>query len=399
MSATSWVDEANRTLSGNPPEGGGAFQYAQSVLSVLSALPEASYRIVVAYSHPAWESRLVGSASHVECMRVRYGILDMGVKAALRFGFPLMPWRTVAKYIHPLTRRMRAAACDLWLFPAQDIWTYAIPVPAVGVIHDLMHRYESSFPEVSAFGLFRRRERHYRRLCRYARAVLVDSNVGKRQLMESYSLCSERAYVLPYVAPAYMYVETLPFGFDGRYCLPKKFIFYPAQFWEHKNHVRLLEAMAMLRIEFPDLYLVLAGSSKNGYRRALETIDRLGLIDRVLLTGYVPDEDIPEFYRRALAMVMPTFFGPTNIPPLEAMVAGCPMAVSGIYAMPEQVGDAALLFDPESVDEIAGAIRRLATDSELRQRLAMKGRERARRWGMSQFHARLVAIIGMAVQQ
>ena len=384
---------------GFPPEGGGAFQYAQSVLSALLALPDAEYQIVVAYSHPAWGSRLEGCASHVERIRDHEGFVDMGVKAALRFGFPLPPWRMVAKYIHPLTRRMRAAACDLWVFPAQDIWTYAIPVPAVGVVHDLMHRYEPRFPEVSAFGLFRRRERHYRRLCRHALAMLVDSDVGKRQLVESYAPDSERVHVLPYIAPAYMHTATTAFGFDGRYRLPEEFIFYPAQFWEHKNHVRLLEAMAMLRPQFPDLYLVFAGSAKNGYGRALETIDRLGLGDRVVLTGYVPDEDMPEFYRRANAMVMPTFFGPTNIPPLEAMVVGCPLAVSNIYAMPDQVGDAALLFDPASIDEIAGAIRRLATDSELRQRLATKGRERAGRWGQTQFNNRLAAIIGTILRQ
>lgn len=378
---------------GFPPEGGGAFQYAQSVMSALVALPKNRFRIVVVYSHPAWEAKLANCDARIERIPVRERWWDTAIKAALRFGFPLRPWRAAASFIHPLSRRLRGLSCDLWLFPAQDVWTYAIPVPSVGVIHDLMHRYQSRFPEVSAFGLFRRRERHYQTLCRHARGVLVDSETGRHHVLESYALHPERVHVLPYVAPSYMRAKTAPPGFDERYRLPENFIFYPAQFWEHKNHLRLLKALVKLGSAFSDLHLVLVGSPKNAYPRILEAIDRLGLADRVLMLGYVPDEDVPECYRRALALVMPTFFGPTNIPPLEAMAAGCPMAVSNIYAMPEQVGDAALLFDPESVDEIADAIRRLVSDGPLRQRLSSAGKTRADQWGQPQFNERVGAII------
>ena len=85
---------------------------------------------------------------------------------------------------------------------------------------------------------------------------------------------------------------------------------------------------------------------------------------------------MPEFYRRARAMVMPTFFGPTNIPPLEAFALGCPVAVSNIYGIPEQVGDAALLFDPNSVEEIADCIERLWQDDALCASLISKGHAR-----------------------
>jgi glycosyltransferase involved in cell wall biosynthesis len=151
--------------------------------------------------------------------------------------------------------------------------------------------------------------------------------------------------------------------------------------------------MALIRDEVPDLHLVLAGSRKNAYRRVMEEMVQLSLRNRVQVLGYVPDEDMPEFYRRARALVMPTFFGPTNIPPLEAMAVACPMAVSNIYAMPDQVRDAALLFNPESVTEIAQAIARLATDDELCRRLAMAGKARTVQWGQAQFNERLRDII------
>lgn len=112
----------------------------------------------------------------------------------------------------------------------------------------------------------------------------------------------------------------------------------------------------------------------------------------------MPDEEITEIYRRARAMVMPTFFGPTNIPPLEAFALGCPVAVSRIYGMPGQVGDAALLFDPNSVDDIAAAIRQLWSDDELCRSLADKGIERAAAWGPRRFSKRLEAILNSVLK-
>ena len=89
-----------------------------------------------------------------------------------------------------------------------------------------------------------------------------------------------------------------------------------------------------------------------------------------------------------LPMIMPTFFGPTNIPPLEAMFMGCPLAVSDVYAMAEQVGDAALLFDPKSVESIASAIRRLWEDDELCKRLSEKGRQRSALFSRERYNER-----------
>jgi glycosyltransferase involved in cell wall biosynthesis len=90
---------------------------------------------------------------------------------------------------------------------------------------------------------------------------------------------------------------------------------------------------------------------------------------------------------------MPTFFGPTNIPPLEAMALGCPVAVSDIYAMPEQLNGAGLLFDPTSVEQIAAALHRLWTDDELCMDLARKGVERTKQWAQPQFTEHLRQIV------
>lgn len=378
---------------GFPPEGGGAFQYAQSMLHAVTDLPPNDYDVVIAYTHSAWASILAEYQGRIRAVAVGDGIFDAIVRTGLRFGFPLWIWRAVAAHVHPLTANLLAQQCDAWIFPAQDVWTYALPTRTLGVIHDLMHRYEPQFPEVSGWGLFRRRERHYRNLCARAAAVLVDSDIGKMQACEAYRVGAPRVHVLPFVAPPYIQEEQPPADFDRRYSLPEKFLFYPAQFWEHKNHVRLLQALAMVRDTLPDLHLVLAGSKKNAHATVLRTIDQLNLGDRVHVLGYIPDEDMPVFYHRARGLIMPTFFGPTNIPPLEALATGCPMAISNIYAMPQQVGEAALLFDPTSVDEMAETMIRLATDDALCQQLSILGKKRAAKWGQRQFNDRLLQII------
>jgi glycosyltransferase involved in cell wall biosynthesis len=184
--------------------------------------------------------------------------------------------------------------------------------------------------------------------------------------------------------------------FDDHYRLPGKYIFYPAQFWWHKNHGKLLEAIARLKGELPDLKLVLSGGRQNAYDAVVKQVQDLDLGDDVVFAGYVPDADMPEFYRRARAMVMPTYYGPTNVPPLEAFAVGCPVAISGTYGMPEQAGGAALHFDPDSAEEIAGCIRRLWTDDRLCAELAEKGKRRGAIWGQAQFNERFRQIVEAA---
>ncbi len=166
--------------------------------------------------------------------------------------------------------------------------------------------------------------------------------------------------------------------------MPQKFILYPAQFWAHKNHKRLIGAPAAIREGVPDIHLVFTGSKSHAYEGVKNHARRLGMSDRITFAGYVPAEDIVGFYRRARAMVMPTFFGPTNSPPLEAFACGCPAAVSNVYGMPEQADGAALLFDPNSMEQMASVMERLWVDDELCRGLAIRGRQRiARRRGAS----------------
>lgn len=369
------------------------FQYSLAMLEALSMLPRERYAVAAAFFNPAWKP-------YVERLNLRFlPVRTSGHEPVTLARFwrtaclPMSLWRAFLWRLDPVARAMWKEKCDLWFFPAQDHWSYLTPVQAVTTIHDLMHRYEPRFPEVSRWGRYFLREYRFGNICRFATAVLVDSEVGRKQVVDSYGLNPDRLFPLPYLPPRYIYDRTTPPDFDRLYKLPTRFLFYPAQFWPHKNHDRLLQAVAIARGSCEDIFLVLAGPKRYEYQRLVERVAKYGLRNHVAFTGYIPDAHMPEFYRRARALVMPTFFGPTNIPPLEAFVLGCPVAVSNVYGMPEQVGDAAMLFQPDNVQEMADAITRLWTSDELCRRLAERGRKRIEQWGQPQFNGAVEAII------
>lgn len=117
------------------------------------------------------------------------------------------------------------------------------------------------------------------------------------------------------------------------------------------------------------------------------------LEDNVSILGFVSDGQLVYLYKHAVAMVMPTYFGPTNIPPLEAMALGCPVIVSGQYAMGEQVGDAGILCNPDSPDDIARCIRKVWEDDGLRQSMIARGYARSRKWTQRDFKEKFIKII------
>jgi glycosyltransferase involved in cell wall biosynthesis len=374
------------------PSGGGTFQYNQIMIDAVASLPVERYSVVIGYESELWLEYLKDFESKQVLVPRGFWGRALGLGWTL-LGLPMGLWRRLCPLFHPMARVLLRERCDLWIFPAHDLRSYQFPVPSLVSIHDLMFRYEKRFPESASGWEYLNRERSCRAICQWSKGVLVDSETGRKQLEESYGMPPERIHVLPYIAPRYMHAAQVSPGFDERYRLPAKFIFYPAQFWEHKNHRKLITAVSTLKDTLPDLKLVLSGARQNACDSVAELVRELDLTDDVVFLGYVPDADMPDLYRRARALVMPTYYGPTNIPPLEAFVSGCPVAISGIYGMPEQVGDAALLFDPDSIEEIAACIRKLWTDDRLCADLAEKGTRKSEAWGQQQFNDRFRVIL------
>lgn len=362
---------------------GGAFQYSQSLLKAFIALDSKIYTKSIVYTDKVWEEYL----NHIDANKIFiknckytyfWGILITVVS------FPIGLWKKIAMLLDPTSRKLKKENCDLWIFSGLTFLSYMFPVNSIGIIHDLMHRYEK-FPEISSFITYHWREMAFKRLCKHCKGIFVDSEVGKQQVIESYKVNPVKIYSLPFVPAEYIYSKEVTDDFI-KLKLPEKYIFYPAQFWAHKNHINLLKAISMLKNKYPDIKLVLVGSKKNAYEIVKAEVKKLKLEDNVIFLGYVPDQCMPELYRRARAMVFPSFFGPTNIPPLEAMVTCCPMALSDVYAMKEQSGGAALYFDPKDIEDIAKCIERLWEEDKLCFKLKEKSLRIRKRYTQNEFN-------------
>lgn len=288
-----------------------------------------------------------------------------------------------------LARLLRQNGVDILLQLAPGVLGASALLPFIMPIHDLNHLLQPEFPEVSAFGETAMRNHMYRTACRYATLILVDSEVGKEDVLRFYGdvIDAERIRILPFCPAIRQEPEATgvtPEMVRRKYSLPEKYFFYPAQFWKHKNHEVLIRALDIARREQGlDMHLVLCGTYAD-YLRAVNFVEMMGLAqdlrvaDRVHYLGRVPDQDMPSLYRLARGLAMPTFFGPTNIPPLEAWHYGIPVISSDIRGVREQIGEAGLLVDPRSPEAMAQAMARLWTDDALCGDLVGKGRARLR---------------------
>lgn len=244
-------------------------------------------------------------------------------------------------------------------------------------IWDLSHRDFMEFPEVNFSYEFESRENLYMQGVKKAIAVMVDSKLGKENVVRRYGIDEKRVYVSSFMPSINIKEQThQAINVCDKYNIQGSYIYYPAQFWAHKNHIYILESLDILKQEGILITAVFSGSNYGNLEYILQTAKELGIDNQVKYIGFVPNEDIKFLYEQSLALVMPTYFGPTNIPPLEAFALGVPVIYSDLEGLREQVGDAALLCNLNDANDLARKIKLLLQDSSLRESLAQKGKER-----------------------
>jgi|APSaa5957512535_1039671.scaffolds.fasta_scaffold36877_2 glycosyltransferase involved in cell wall biosynthesis len=366
---------------------GGMFQYAQSILESLSKFDRNLYQVQVVYTFDDWKYEI--ERFNFEAIKIKGGIYSYKWSNIVAYVPDIYG---ITSYIDPVYRQIIDMKCDLWVFPSQDHLSYKTKIQSLSTIHDLMHIYEPTFPEVRSFGRYWLRNYRFGSIAKKCKGVLVDSQMGKKHVKDSYMVNGDNIHVLPYIAPGYIRGDK-PKDFDLKFNLPEKFLFYPAQFWEHKNHIRILQALSILTSKNSSFKVVFTGGVSGQYKNMLNTIKNLKLEDHVQILGRVPDEYLSSIYKRSSGLIMPTFFGPTNIPPLEAFACRCPVAISNIYGMPDQMNGAALLFNPLSVEEIASSMNELWNNHTLCKDLIRKGVENDKSLCIENFSLRLRNII------
>jgi glycosyltransferase involved in cell wall biosynthesis len=211
-------------------------------------------------------------------------------------------------------------------------------------------------------------------------AVITDSQNSKNDILRFLPVKAGQITVIPVAAsPNYRPLaagQVLPVL--ERHRLPQPYILYVGSIEPRKNLLRLLQAYALLRESLPGWRLVIVGARNVWLSSSLtEEIERLNLKTWIHFTGYVPEEDLPALYNGAGLFVFPSLYEGFGLPVLEAMACGVPVITSQASSLPEVAGDAALLVDPHSVEEIAAAMLRVLSDPGLRQDLKFRGLERS----------------------
>ncbi len=363
-----------------PPQEGGGFTFQSDVLQALLEFQNGGRHSFVIYSSLSPQQAAPFAREHVEFERTHS---DRWRKMRL---FLHLSFHGLGPVLHPAHRQgwfersLRRHAVEMLWFVTPAY--YPVDVPYVFTIWDLQHRVQPWFPEVSSGGRWEFRERSYQQALGRAVAVITPNAAGKDEVVHFYHVPPERVRTIPHPTPSFA-LATPGNGNPNvlaKYGIGKNFLFYPAQFWPHKNHAAVLEAARLLKEKGLVLPVVFTGADKGNLGHIQSLIKRSDLQTQVRILGFVTREELVALYRSALALTNVTFFGPENLPPLEAFALGCPVIASRIAGACEQLGDAVLMVDPKDPETIAAAVRSLYQDAGLRARLIERGRQRAQEW-------------------
>jgi glycosyltransferase involved in cell wall biosynthesis len=240
------------------------------------------------------------------------------------------------------------------------------------------------------------------RALRRADAVITVSACSRRDIAAHLGLAAERIAVIPEGVEAHFRpVPDCPArrATLARYGIAPPYLLYLGGINARKNVARLLEAYARLRERRPGIALVIAGKRQWLTGEIDATFERLALGDAVRFTGYVEDADLPALYSAAEAFVFPSLYEGFGLPPLEAMACGTPVVTSRVSALPELVGDAAVMIDPYDVPGLAAAIERVLTDDALRTDLRRRGLARSCQFTWRRAAGETLAIYNSIVQR
>jgi glycosyltransferase involved in cell wall biosynthesis len=307
---------------------------------------------------------------------------------------PTRARRLLSRIAHPVVRVLRgfgdggssgvpvsggfheSLGCDVLHFPTQSFIRCA--VPTVYNPHDLQHL---QYPQYFSPRLLAWREAIYPAGCHHAHTVVVGSQWVKEDVVRRYRIDPDKIQVIAEAAPTQTSGEPTAADLErvrAAYQLDAPFLLFPGVTWAHKNHLRLFEALARLRDGAGvRLNLICTGSRYPSFWPRIEAgLRQYGLDGQVRFLGYVPDGDLRGLYRLASCLVFPSLYEASSLPIFEAWLDGLPVACSNATALPEQVRDAAVLFDPTDVGAIADAIVRITTNADLRRDLRTRGYER-----------------------
>jgi glycosyltransferase involved in cell wall biosynthesis len=306
------------------------------------------------------------------------------------------PWTSSLRF----RRIVREQHCDLVHIP-QLVWMpQMLSCPYVVTVHDLLdYMYRASHGSAVQRGL------HMywtRRMLQKAARIFAVSNFSKNDVQRLFGIAPGKIEVVYNAIDArFRLGHTTPDDrafIAERYQVNYPFILYAGRISPHKNVVRTIEAFSALKTEllkddkFSDLKLIIIGDEVSRHPDLRRTVIKSGVQNDVRFLGFVPIDVLRIFYDAAKVFVFPSLYEGFGLPPLEAMAHGTPVVTSNSSSLPEVVGNAAVLVNPENVFDIMRAVHRVLLDQPLRERLKQRGYEQAQRYSWDSSVQRILQV-------
>lgn len=230
----------------------------------------------------------------------------------------------------------------------------------------------------------------------YSDKIIVSSNFTKNVVIENFKNISDKINVIYLGEPDKVYkkLDKMPPNVEiNGNKVPESFILFVGPINRRKNLINLIDAFYRISKRFKDIYLVVTGGYEEEYMKIVENkISDYSIKNKILFLGYVSINDLCLLYNKALILVYPSFYEGFGYPPLEAMACGCPVVASNLTSIPEICGDAALYFDPHSVDEIYDAILKVMLDSEVKNKIVENGYKQVKKYSWEKYVSEVIDI-------
>jgi glycosyltransferase involved in cell wall biosynthesis len=348
---------------------GGVLQYTQSLIDALNKDNNKNYKLVIFVFEIG-----VFNCGQAEVRIVKKRVTKLSKKVAI-FTHCLFNFKKTMglsdgeiKAFHDI---------DLFFNPTISLYpNFFLDTPFVFTLHDFQERYYPSF-----FSKIDRVKRWLvkRTLATSAKHIVCESNYVKKDVLFFLKVDEAKVSVIPSPPTSlisnFYFDKAVALKIKKKYTLSDEYIFYPAQFWKHKNHINLIHAFSELVKDNPKLMLVLTGGKGNNYHRVSGLINLLNIGDNILYLGYISQKDLPYIYKMSNLLVMPSLFESISIPMYEAFSIGVPVCSSNVTALPEQSDGAALLFNPNNIQDIKCKIQKVINSPTLQGELINKGKE------------------------
>ena len=337
---------------------GGVFQYS---MSVVNSLKQNNYitELIVYTDNKDLE------IENVKIIQIRQHnlLFYLGIFCGLINFFPKILFKSLDLIIAPSYTPL------LFLSKSKFIFT----------LHDLQEIY---YPEYFKKEIRIWRNFMYKNLTRLAFKIITESNHVKNDIVRLYKNSQDKVYVIE--SPPFFKVEVVnesPFKFP--------YIFFPAQFWKHKNHIRVIKAFKKIKGLNKDIKLVLTGSKSREFKNIYKEVIALNLQDDIIFRGPIPQNQMSTYFSNAKLIIAPTLYESISIPVFEAFKYQVPVCASGVFAIKDQVKNAGILFDPKDIKSIFTSINLALTSDDLRKKCIENGNKRLEYFSHSRFNSLL----------